>query len=118
MVDPTFYTNIIMQQEWRVMGGLQDKIIRTLDDIGRVSDYLYQQKLNKGYESLNNTLENIMELTDTLFTMSKEGKIDFDTQRLIENLTAAVNAMEDKDGVLLADILVFDIAGQLQEIVQ
>lgn len=100
------------------MEELKEIILRTLEDIGKVSDLLYQQKSSKAYENLNNTLVKLMNLTETLFALSKEGRINLDRQRWNDNLTLAMQAMEEKDNVLLADILVFEIAGQLQEIIQ
>lgn len=100
------------------MEELKDIIIRALADIGRISDYLYQQKLGKAYENLNSTLGMLMNLTDTLFALSNEGMINLDRQRWTNNLTLSMQAMEDKDGVLLADILVFEIGEQLQELIQ
>ena len=98
------------------MNELRDQIFILLKDIAKVSDYLYQQNISKGYENLNTTLAGIMDISDKLFAMVKEGSLSFDGQRLIGSLTGAMKAMEAKDNVLLADILVYEITGQLQEI--
>ena len=93
-------------------------IQQTMEDIGRVSDFFYQQKSSMAYENLESILVKLMNLTETLFALSNEGRINIDGQRWSDNLTIAMQAMEEKDNVLLADILVFEIAGQLQEIMQ
>lgn len=96
------------------MDELKNNIRLVLTEIDKVSDYLYQQKVNKAYESLNGLLGNIMDLTDRLFSLSKAGMLQFDSQNLLGSLTGAMEAMEEKDSVLLADILVYEIAGQLR----
>lgn len=98
------------------MRELRKQIESIINEIEMVSDYLYQQKITKGYEILNSTLGKIMDIADELFTMTKENLIDFDMQRLFGTLTSAMQAMEVKDSVLLADILVYEVAGQLKEI--
>ena len=98
------------------MRELREQIESIISEIEEVSDYLYQQEATKGYKILNSTLEKIMGIADRLFAMTKENTIDFDMQRLFGALTSAMQAMEVKDSVLLADILVYEVAGQLQEI--
>ena len=109
------YTECICRNEVK-MKEIREQIESIIHEIEVVSDYLYQQKVTKGYEILNSTLEKIMGIADKLFAMTKENLIDFDMQRLFGTLTSAMQAMEVKDNVLLADILVYEVAGQLQEI--
>jgi hypothetical protein len=97
---------------------LIDHIRLVIREIVDVTDELYQEKLNQGYNKLNNTLSNIINLADELFALSKENKIEFNEQRFLGNLTNAMKAMEEKDTVLLADILVYDISRQLLEIIE
>ncbi len=96
---------------------LTEQIRLVIREIVEVADCLYQEKLNMGYEKLNITLNNIMKVADSLFALSKENKLSFEEKRLIENLTNAMKAMEEKDSVLLADILVYEIGGQLLEVI-
>ncbi|HKL80621.1 MAG TPA: hypothetical protein VJ888_09340 [Mobilitalea sp.] len=96
------------------MRELSEQIESIIREIEEVSDYLYQQKMTKGYELLNSTLGNIMNIADELFAMTKENLINFDMQRLFGVLSSAMQAMEIKDSVLLADILVYEVSGQLQ----
>jgi hypothetical protein len=97
---------------------LREQIESIIREIEEVSDCLYQQQVTKGYELLNSTLGKIMDISDKLFAMKKENLIDFDIQGLFETLTSAMQAMEVKDSVLLADILVYEVAGQLQDIIK
>lgn len=98
------------------MRELKKLIQQVIQEICEISDYLYQQKTAKGYEALNGTLEKIMNIADRLFSISGNNPDFFDGPTLVESLSFAMKAMEEKDSVLLADILVYEIAGQLQEI--
>ena len=97
---------------------LKEQIRQVISEIVEVTDDLYQEKLNQGYNKLNSTLGKIMELADKLFTLSRENKLVFEEQRFLGNLTSAMKAMEEKDSVLLSDILVYEIGGQLLELIE
>jgi hypothetical protein len=98
------------------MKEINNHINQTIEEINEVSSYLYQQKLNQGYTKLNITLGNIMSVLDEIFSYTKDNNISFDENRLNTNLMLAMGALEEKDSVLLADILVYEIAEQLKEI--
>ncbi len=97
---------------------LKEQIRQVISEIVEVTDDLYQERLNQGYNKLNSTLGKIMELADKLFTLSRENKLVFEEQRFLGNLTSAMKAMEEKDSVLLSDILVYEIGGQLLELIE
>ncbi len=97
---------------------LKEKIRLIIREIVEATDDLYQEKLNQGYQKLNNTLGNIMNLAEELFALAQQNQIVFDEQRYLSDLNNAMQAMEDKDSVLLSDILVYDLAGQLLELIE
>ncbi len=98
------------------MKEIKNNLNEIIHEINDVSNYLYQQKLNQGYTKLNVTLANITNVVDDVYLYMKENNLAFDENRLVSNLTLAMKAMEGKDSVLLADILVYEIAEQLKEI--
>ena len=56
-------------------------------------------------------------LLDSLFSVkASQGKPEFDEKELVRLLTEAVNAMEAKDSVLLADILQYDFLDRMEQI--
>ena len=98
------------------MQDMKNKIEQIIQDIKEISDYLYQQKVSQGYAKLNITLGNIINIIEDIFIYIKDNKVPFDENRLTSNLTLAMQAMEDRDTVLLADLLVYEIAEQFKEI--
>lgn len=97
---------------------LIEQIEKVIGELEIISDYLYQQKPDKGYEHLNNTLGQIVNIVDQLYILVQEQDLEYDTKRLLNGLTAAMEAMEAKDEVLLADILVYEIGGELLELIK
>lgn len=97
---------------------LIEQIEKVIGELEIISDYLYQQKPDKGYEYLNNTLGQIVNIVDQLYILVQEQDLEYDTQRLLNGLTAAMEAMEAKDEVLLSDILVYEIGGELLELIK
>jgi replicative DNA helicase len=94
------------------------EIDQLLQEITEVTDYLYQQKLKEGYVRLDNTIQKTMKIIEKLFAYKSTAIIDFDENKLINTLTLAMNALEEKDSVLLADLLSLDMAEQLNSIVE
>jgi hypothetical protein len=102
--------------KWRVkLNFLKKQINQVIDDIGETTVLLYQQKSNQGYAKLGDLINSIITVTDEIFKYRQEHNIPTGDQKLINALTIAMNAMEDKDYVLLADILIYEIAEQLRE---
>lgn len=93
---------------------LVNEINQLLQEITVTTDYLYQQKLTEGYNRLDGTIGHIMTVTDKLFAYKASQPVDFDENMLVSSLTAAMNAIEGKDSVMLADILSLEIADQFE----
>lgn len=93
--------------------GIISELIR---EIIEVTDYLYQQKLSEGYKRLDNLIGHIMTVVDKLFLYKSTMGLQYNENKLIEALSAAMKAIEEKDSVLLADILSLEISEQLEEI--
>lgn len=96
---------------------LENEINPLIQEITALTDYLYQQKLTEGYKKLDGLLEHIMTVVDKLFLYKASATIDFNEQSFLGSLTAAMKAIEDKDSVMLADILTFEIIEQLKVII-
>lgn len=100
-----------------IMKKVSDQVENIIEQLDIVSDHLYQQKLSKGFELFNSSLLDITKLIEVIYLLTKDNKVSFDINRLTNNLNFALQALEDKDSVLLADILTFEISGQLQELI-
>ncbi|QHQ60676.1 hypothetical protein Ana3638_07740 [Anaerocolumna sedimenticola] len=97
------------------MNNIKNQINEILKEMNEITELLYQQKSKEGYVLLNGTLGKIMILMDTISKIKTEKEHLFDIERLNNNLKAALDAMEIKDNVMLADILNYEIAEQLKE---
>jgi hypothetical protein len=93
-------------------------IQKLIERMQKVADLLYQQKLRKGFKLFNDVLGELMAVKEGLFTANAAGSCVLDPQRFLTNLQEAMKAMENGDCVLLADILVFEISGQLQGLLE
>ncbi len=97
------------------MNNIQYQISQVINEINDVTELLYQQKTKEGYLLLNGTLGKIMNIIDSIYQLRSEQNILFDDNRLINNLKTAMEAMENKDNIMLADILNYEIVEQLKE---
>jgi len=99
------------------MNNVKEILITTITKIEKVTDLFYKQKNTEGYAELNSTLLNITTAIDQLFEYKLENNsITIDENKLISNLTEAMHAMEEKDTILLADILQYEIMEQFKNI--
>lgn len=76
----------------------------------------YQQKPQEGFRQLDTTLSILMDTVNKIlkYQSGKEEKI-FEDQIFNAVLAEAMKAIEKKDIVLLADILIFEVSELLQE---
>lgn len=92
------------------MKGLQERIDNVIKSIDENTNLFYQNKKNKGYEELNDTLLLISNLIDEILSYEektigeKKSEIKF-----IEILSEAMKALEKRDELLLSDILQYDL---------
>lgn len=93
------------------------EVSQLLEEIGEVSDCLYQQKINEGYKKLDSLIGHIMAVIDKLFAYKEKHSLVIDENKLVNSLEISMKAMEEKDSVLLADILSLELAGQFEDII-
>lgn len=97
---------------------MKELLLKTIEEIERVTDYFYKQHNQTGYSELDQVITDISLTIDKIFKYRSEKQtINFDEQKLIDTLTEAMNAMEGKDTILLADILQYDLLEQFQDII-
>lgn len=76
------------------------------EELEHVTELFYQQKSKEGYEKLQILLADI-----SLYVSNVQDEEQ--QQELLETLTEALNAMEEKDTTLLADILKYELLEKL-----
>ena len=92
--------------------------IKTIKDmIEVVSNLLYQQNLNEAFSKFIVLLNELSTLYTHLFNQENADVLsNFDQNQLISSLNEAMNALEKRDDVLLADILNYDLTNFLDEL--
>jgi hypothetical protein len=77
----------------------------------------YQQKNKEGYESLNETLTILIQTVDLMSKAESENvNLSIDVNQINQFLGNAMRALQQKDTILLSDILTFDIKKSLNNI--
>lgn len=97
------------------MENLNELIEISISKIEEATDFFYQHKDHEGYLRLDETIGHLMKLADGLKDVVNE-KPDINVQEFLEILTEAMNALEEKDTVLLSDILQYDLTDSLHSI--
>ncbi|MBR1742510.1 MAG: hypothetical protein IJ733_11730 [Lachnospiraceae bacterium] len=79
----------------------------------------YQQKTGEALRKFSSVLDRVLEIVDTLFFYKKEHE-DFvlDEIRVKDTLTEAMNALDDGDMILLADIIQYDFIEYIGEVAE
>ena len=99
------------------MMDLKQAVQKLSEAIGKTTELFYTQKEAEGYRAFGLLLEPMSGLLDSLFSVrAVQGKPEFDEKELVQLLNDAVNAMEARDSVLLADILQYDFLDRLEQI--
>lgn len=86
------------------------KVQAVIDEIGAVSELLYQENFTEGYAKLASLLREIIHMTADITDETEQAAF-------VAVLQPALEAMEAKDATLLADILQYDLVAKLEEYV-
>ena len=100
------------------MSGSKDVVMKSIEEVKGIVDLFYQQKEKEALDQFTIGLSNMMTSIDALFTYRREHD-DFvlDEAQLTNILKDAMNALQDGDMVLLADILQYDYLEYMEELV-
>lgn len=86
----------------------KNKLKEVIDEIGAVSELLYQEKFSEGYARLAALLREIIAMTADITDEKEQASF-------VAVLQPALEALETKDATLLADILQYDLVEKLEE---
>lgn len=93
-----------------------DKLDDVIETIDVNTDLFYQNKIDEGYKNLDNTLGKISGIINDVIMYQEESGKDTQGEKIISILTEAMKALENKDALLLADILQYDLKELFEEI--
>ncbi len=101
------------------MGKEKGQVLQTIQKVQDTVDLFYQQKQKNGLDTLYATIGEIMETVDLLCTYKAENEgFQMDEQRLLASLKECMEALENADYVLLADIFQYDFIEYMQELAE
>lgn len=99
------------------MSQQKDIVQKSVNEVEEVIELFYQQKLQEALNKFNFITGEMMTAIDTLFTYKAENKeFILDESKIINTLKEAMAALEDRDMVLLADILQYDYLEYINEL--
>lgn len=84
------------------------KVQAVIEEIGVVSELLYQEKFSEGYAKLASLLREVAALTADLSDEAEQ-------MAFVKVLQPALEALEAREATLLADILQYDLTAKLEE---
>lgn len=99
------------------MSAEKELVENTLGEVRESVDLFYQQKTGEALQQFDVVLGKVMTMVDTLFAY-KESHEEFplDEEKVKSALTEALGALEEKDMILLADIIQYDFMEYVEEL--
>lgn len=98
------------------MNELEQILYQIIDSIDETTTLFYQRKTEEGYQRLQTTLEEIVGAVDRLYTQKNVQANN--SNDILNILGTAMTALENKDTILLSDILKFDLKQELVKTVK
>lgn len=101
------------------MSQQKDIVKKSVKEIEEVVELFYQQKLQEALNQFQVVIGSMMTAIDAIFTFKTEHEgFGFDEGKITSTLKDAMQALEDRDMVLLADILQYDYLEYMNELLE
>ncbi len=101
------------------MSDRREIVKQAIGSIEITSELFYQQNIQEGYSQLEQTLAILSGLADLLYAEDADSvDCQIDSSRFSAILSDALGALEQKDTVLLSDILQYDLKELLEDSLQ
>lgn len=99
------------------MDRLASSITEVIESINLITDQLYHQNITEGYKALETTLLLLSDTMNNIYQyQTQENDLEIEEKKVLETLSNAMKSMEEKDTILLADILHYDLRESLEKI--
>lgn len=99
------------------MENMKQQVEQNISEIDAVVELFYQQKTQEAYNQLDSVLGNFMTIVGGLMQYQQEQEnVDIDVNVLTEALKEALSAMEERDAILVADVLKYELIEKLEAI--
>lgn len=100
-----------------LMEGLKEQVGKAVKEIDDVVEMFYQQKTQEAYLQLDPVLGRLMDTLTSVITYAQEHpEAGIDVESLTEALKEALSAVEERDAILMADVLKYEVIEKLEDI--
>lgn len=101
------------------MEQIKQQIQQNISEIDGVVELFYQQKTQEAYGQLDQVLGKLMAVIEAAVTYQQEHtEVEIDINGLTEALKEALAAMEEKDAILMADVLKYEVIEKLEALIE
>lgn len=101
------------------MENIKQQIEQNIEEIDAVVEMFYQQKTQEAYSQLDQVLGKLMTVIETVAVYQQEHTdVEIDITGLTEALKEALSAMEERDAILMADVLKYEVIEKLEAILE
>lgn len=101
------------------MEQIKQQIQQNISEIDGVVELFYQQKTQEAYGQLDQVLGKLMATIEVAVSYQQEHtEVEIDINGLTEALKEALSAMEEKDAILMADVLKYEVIEKLEALIE
>lgn len=101
------------------MENIKQQIEQNIEEVDAVVEMFYQQKTQEAYVQLDQVLGKMMAVIELLAVYQQEHTdAEIDITGLTEALKEALSAMEEKDAILMADVLKYEVIEKLEALIE
>jgi KaiC/GvpD/RAD55 family RecA-like ATPase len=98
------------------MASLKEQVSNNIAQINEVVEMFYQQKTQEAYVQLDKVLGDFSIVVDSLYAYQQENpEAGVDVTVLLDALKEALSAVQEKDAILVADVLKYELLEKLEE---
>lgn len=99
------------------MESIRGQLENNISEINEVVEMFYQQKTQAAYAQLDLVLGNMLATIDAVVMyQQKHSDKEIDVNGLTEALKEALSAIEEKDAILMADVLKYEVIEKMEAI--
>ena len=98
---------------------IKQQIEQNIEEIDAVVEMFYQQKTQEAYSQLDQVLGKLMTVIEMVAVYQQEHMdAEIDVTGLTEALKEALSAMEERDAILMADVLKYEVIEKLEALIE
>ncbi len=99
------------------MENIKEQLEQNITDINEIIEMFYQQKTQEAYLKLDPVLGKLLSAIDAVVAYQQEHtEVEIDVNALTGALKEALSAIEEKDSILMADVLKYELIEKLEAI--